>query len=70
MRRVCLLQQPGQVAVGIQTVLHGGLDQAERHGTAGGAFGRVGKQEVLPVDDEGLDEALMGTFIWLDIFSK
>ena len=59
---LCLLQQPGQIFVWIQAVLNGRLDQAKHHSTAGSALRRVGKQEVLPVNDEGLNASL-GTVV-------
>ena len=57
-RGVCCFQQPGQVLIGIQPILNGGLDQAEHNGASFRSLGRVGKQEVLPVNDKGLDTSL------------
>ena len=50
-----LLQQPGQVSIGIQTILNGRLDQAKHNCAAGCSLRSVGKQEVLAVNDEGLN---------------
>ena len=52
------VEHPGQIAVGIETVLLRRLDQAEDHGAAPGAVGGVCKQEVLPRDHKRLDAAL------------
>ena len=50
--------QSGQVFVWIQAVFNGRLDQAEHDCTAGGSLRGISEQEVLPVNDEGLDAAL------------
>ena len=55
-----LVEHPGQIEVGIETVLLRRLDQAEDHGAAPGAVGGVCKQEVLPRDHKRLD-AVNGT---------
>ena len=47
-----------QVSVRIQPILNGGLDQAEHNGASFCALGRIGKQEVLSVNDKGLDTPL------------
>ena len=47
-----------QVSVRVQTILNGGLDQAEHNSASFCSFGRIGKQEVLPVNDKGLDTSL------------
>lgn len=46
----------------VQVILNGGLDQAEHNRTAGGTLQCIGKQEVLSVNDEGLDTSL-GTVV-------
>ena len=50
-------KQPCQVAVRIEPVLLGRLNQAENHGAALCAPCRVRKKEVLPGDHKGLDTA-------------
>ena len=55
---VCCCQQPGQVFIRIQPILNGGLYQAEHDRAASGSLGRIGKQEVLPVNDKGLNAPL------------
>ena len=55
---VCGFQQPGQILIWIQPILNGRLNQAEHDRTAGSSLGGVGKQEVLPVNDKGLDTPL------------
>src|SRR5699024_10752295 len=52
------MHEPGQVSVRIQTILHCCLDQAEHHRTAGSSLWCIGEQEVLPVNNEGLDASL------------
>ena len=42
----------------IQPILNGGLDQAEHNGASFCSLGRIGKQEVLSVNDKGLDTSL------------
>lgn len=44
-RVVCCLHEPGQIAVWIQAVLNGRLDQAEDHCAAGRASYYVGKRQ-------------------------
>ena len=46
--------EPCQVAVWVEAVFNRRLDQAEGHGAAGCSTGGIGKQEVLPVNDERL----------------
>ena len=61
LRQVCVLgslHQPGQVIVRLQAVLNRRLDQAEHDRTAGSSFRGVGKQEILSVNDEGLNASL------------
>ena len=56
------MQEPNQIAVGIQVVLLCGLNQAVDH-SAGLSAGRgVGKEPVLPAYDKGLYAAL-GTVV-------
>ncbi len=57
-RMVGCMHEPGQVSVRIQTILHCCLDQAEHHRTAGSSLWCIGEQEVLPVNNEGLDASL------------
>lgn len=53
----CVVQEPNQVAVGIQVVFLRGLNQAVDH-SAGLSAGRgVGKEPVLPARHKGLDAA-------------
>ena len=47
-----------QVSIRIQPILNGSLDQAEHHGASFCSLGRIGKQEVLSVNDKGLDTSL------------
>ena len=59
--QVCVLgcfHQPGQVAVRVQAIFNGGLDQAEHYCAAGGTLRGIGEQEVLSVNDKGLDTSL------------
>ena len=58
---ICILGRlhpPGQVFVWIQVVLNRRLEQAEHDCTVGCSLRRIGEQEVLPVNGEGLDAAL------------
>ena len=50
-----MLQQLGQILVRIQAILNSSLDQAKHYRTAGGSLRGIGKQEVLPVNDERLN---------------
>ena len=64
-RQICilrLLHQPGQVFIRVKTVLNSRLDQAEHNCAAGGSLWCVSEQEVLPVNDEGLNASL-GTVV-------
>ena len=50
--QVCILScfhQPGQVAIWVQAIFNGGLDQAEHDGAAGSTLGGIGEQEILSV---------------------
>ena len=58
-RSIRTSQQPGQISVGIQAVLNGCLDQAEHNCAASGTLGGIAKQEVLPVNNEGLNAPLV-----------
>ena len=58
----CVVQEPNQVAVGIQVILLCGFNQTVDHSAGLGAGGGVGKEPVLPAHDEGLNAAL-GTVV-------
>lgn len=51
-------QNPGQIAVWIQAILLGGLDQAEVNGTSLRTAGCIGEQEVLPGHYKGFIRSL------------
>ncbi len=53
----CHINQPGQIPPGIQAVLNRRLNQTEDDRAALSAARRVSKEEVLPVDHEGLNTA-------------
>ena len=50
--------EPGKISLRVQAIFYGRLDQAEHDSTAGSSLGRVGKQEVLPVNDKRLNASL------------
>lgn len=51
----CHTEGVRKILVGIQSTFHSGAYKAEHNRTSGSTFWGIGKQEIFPVDDKGLD---------------